>query len=399
MAGTLPYKRLSGFYFFWFATLGAILPYWGLYLQERGYSATQIGAVFGSLMGTKIIAPYVWGWIADHHGGRMRIVQVATALTLCVFLFIPQMPSFGWMLAMMTLYGFFWNAAPPQIEVITFNHLGSQEAHYGRIRLWGSVGFILSVTSLGWIVQHYSLAIVPLWITGMLIGVVLVSMLLYEKPVEVLVEQGDGLLRVLRRPEVLTLLVACCLMQLSHGPYYSFFSIYLETFGYSRSQIGLLWSLGVFAEIFVFLAMPFLASRLGMRRLFLFAIAVTVLRWSLLAGFVDNQPVIMLIQLMHLASFGIYHAVAVNLIHRFFRGKLQGRGQALYSSVSFGLGGGIGSLLSGYLWDVSSPTAIYMMAAVVAFIAWLVCWWSLRIEEEKRDPDPAAVRSGTSDLV
>lgn len=381
MADRLPYKRLSGFYFFWFAALGAILPYWGLYLQERGYSATQIGAVFGALMGTKLIAPYVWGWLADQRGTRIQIVRLATAMTLLIFLFIPHMPVFGAMLLMMAVYGFFWNAAPPQVEVITFNHLGDREAHYGRIRLWGSIGFILSVSSLGWLVQHHGLALLPLWISFMLVGVFAVSLMIREKPVPVTNEPGEGLGTVLRRPEVLALLAACCLMQLSHGPYYSFFSIYLEAHDYSRSQIGVLWSVGVFAEIFVFLAMPFLARTLGMRRLFLFAIGITVLRWLLLARFVDHPVAIIGVQLMHLASFGLYHAVAVNLIHRFFRGKLQGRGQALYSSLSFGLGGGIGSVLSGYLWDISSPTTIYFMAAAVALLAWLICYLALHVAD------------------
>ena len=376
----LPYRRLSGFYFFWFAALGAILPYWGLYLQERGFSATQIGAVFGTLMGTKVVAPYVWGWIVDHFGGRLRIVRIATLLALLIFLFIPQQTQFLPMIALMTAYAFFWNAAPPQIEALTFNYLGDRESHYGRIRLWGSIGFITSVTSLGWLVQQRGLDLLPYWIIAMLSGVFVVSLLLREKPSLTTSEQGEGLMRVLRRPEVLGLLIACCLIQLSHGPYYSFFSIYLEANDYSRSQIGLLWSLGVFAEIFVFLAMPFLARQLGMRRLFLFAIAVTVLRWSLLSQFVNHPIVIICVQIMHLATFGLYHAVAVNLIHRFFKGKLQGRGQALYSSVSFGLGGGIGSLLSGFLWDSSSPTMIYFMAAVVASLAWLICWLVLHVE-------------------
>lgn len=397
LPSSLPYKRLSGFYFFWFATLGAILPYWGLYLQERGYSATQIGAVFGALMGTKIIAPYVWGWIADHRGGRIGIIRLATGCAFLVFLCIPQIPSFTWMLVAIAVYGFFWNAAPPQIEVLTFNHLGSNDAHYGRVRLWGSVGFITSVTSLGWVLQYQSLDLLPFWIGSMLFGVFVISMLLHEKPISSVQKQAEGLLAVLKRPEVLALLVACCLIQLSHGPYYSFFSIYLEAHDYSRSQIGLLWSLGVFAEIFVFLAMPFLARHLGMRRLFLTAIAITVLRWSLLANFVENEVLIVCVQLMHLASFGLYHAVAVNLIHRFFRGKLQGRGQALYSSVSFGLGGAIGSMLSGYLWDLSSPMAIYSMAAGVAVVAWLICWLALHVEAHSKGYDDLS--SGSSDLV
>lgn len=390
MAG-VPYFQLSGFYFFYFAALGAVLPYWGLYLREHGYSAAQIGTVFGALMGTKVIAPYVWGWIADHYGGRANIIRLAAILTLIVFTVVPYTAEFVWMLLFMTLYGFFWNAALPQVEVVTFNYLGEKEEHYGRIRLWGSIGFITSVVVLGWILEKQGLAPLPLWIIAALGGLFAVTLLLDERKAEAHHEDHHGLMQVIRKPEVFSLLLACLLMQLSHGPYYTFFSIYLEDHGYSRSNIGLLWSLGVIAEIGVFLAMPFLARRLGMRRLFMWAIAVTVIRWILLAGFVEFPVVLITVQLMHLASFGLYHAVAVNLIHRFFKGRLQGRGQALYSSLSFGVGGGLGSLLSGYVWDWMSPATIYFLAAAVAAVAWVLCWWLLRVEHDRAGTGKTAI--------
>lgn len=391
MAG-VPYFRLSGFYFFYFATLGAVLPYWGLYLRELGYSAAQIGTVFGALMGTKIVAPYVWGWIADHRGGRVAIIRLAALLTLLVFTVIPYAGSIGWMLLFMTLYGFFWNAALPQVEVVTFNHLGDREERYGQIRLWGSIGFIVSVTVLGWLLETQGLAPLPLWIIAALGGVFSITLLLGERPGE----QGQhehqpGLWQILKRPEVFSLLLACLLIQLSHGPYYTFFSIYLEDHGYARGQIGMLWSLGVIAEIGVFLSMPLLVRWLGMRRLFLGAILVTVVRWVMLASFVDHPVVIVLVQLMHLASFGLYHAVAVNLIHRFFRGRLQGRGQALYSSLSFGVGGGLGSLLSGLFWDLTTPATIYFAAGAVAAVAWLLCWWLLRVQHDRSGAEKPAI--------
>ncbi len=387
MAG-VPYFQLSGFYFFYFAALGAVLPFWGLYLREMGYSASEIGMVFGVLMGTKIVAPYVWGWIADHRGGRVRIIRLAAIFTLAVFTMVPYASSFVWMLTLMTLYGFFWNAALPQVEVVTFNHLGDREAHYGRIRLWGSVGFIFSVIVLGLVLESQGLAPLPLWIIASLGGVVAVTMLLGESTSKQQHDNTQLLWPILKRPEVICLLLACLLIQLSHGPYYTFFSIYLEDHGYARGQIGLLWSLGVIAEIGVFLAMPFLAKQLGMRRLFMLSIAITVVRWLLLAGFVENVVVLVTVQLMHMASFGLYHAVAVNLIHRFFKGRLQGRGQAIYSSVSFGLGGGLGSLLSGFMWDYTSPAMIYGMAAGTAGVAWLLCWRLLHVEESSATETP-----------
>lgn len=393
MAG-VPYVQLSGFYLFYFATLGAVLPYWGLYLRENGYSATQIGIVFAALMGTKVIAPYVWGWLADHHGKRIYIIRSAAVLTLLAFMMVPFADSFIIMALLMTAYGFFWNAALPQVEVLTFNHLGANESHYGRIRLWGSVGFILSVIALGWVLEVHGLSLLPLWIMASLSGVVVMTVLLRERAQTEVVHHSGGLWQTVRRPEVLCLLLACLLVQLSHGPYYTFFSIYLEDHGYARGHIGLLWSLGVIAEIGVFLAMPWLSRRLGMRKLFMLALVVTILRWLLLAEFVNSIVAIVIVQLMHMMTFGLYHAVAVNLIHRMFKGRLQGRGQALYSSMSFGIGGGLGSLISGYLWDYTSPSVIYFCAAASALLAWWLCWKYLHVTEDTISERPAVGVAG-----
>lgn len=373
---SLPYARLSGFYFFWFATLGAVLPYWGLYLRELGFTEFRIGLIFAVMMGAKMVAPVLWGWIADHFGGRLLIIRVAAAGALLAFAGMAQAQTFLPMLLATLGYAFFWNAALPQFEAVTLNQLGERENDYGRIRLWGSVGFIASVLSLGPLLHHHGMGVLLYWLCGTLAGILIVSLLVdgSAEPRREHHETGEALLRVIRQPEVLALLVVCFLAQLSHGPYYTFFSIYLSDAGYAEEWIGALWALGVVAEIGVFLALPKLMAGVGARRLMALALAVTMLRWWLLAGFVDSLVMLLLIQLMHLATFGIYHAVAVTLIHRLFQGRLQGRGQALYSAVSFGAGGALGALLSGWLWELWTPTVVYAAAGCVALLAWVIAW-------------------------
>jgi PPP family 3-phenylpropionic acid transporter len=103
-------------------------------------------------------------------------------------------------------------------------------------------------------------------------------------------------------------------------------------------------------------------------------LGLTTLRWLLIGGFVENVSVVIFAQCLHAASFGLYHAVAIELFHRNFKGKLQGRGQALYSAVSFGAGGAIGTLLSGVYWDVYSPQIIFSAAALASFMAMLIAF-------------------------
>ena len=368
------YWRLSGFYLFYFASLGALVPYWSLYLQSLDFSVTRIGQLIAILMATKIVAPNVWGWIADHTGYRMAIVRVASLLAAIAFVGVFVTDSFWWMALVMTVFSFFWNAALPQFEATTMNHLGADTHRYSGIRLWGSVGFIIAVAGLGPLLDRYGTGLLPLVLMALFAGIWLSSLLVPESAAGHLPLGQAPLRNVLKRPAVLALLGVCFLVQASHGPYYAFFSIYLGSHGYSTAAIGQLWALGVVAEIMVFLLMPRLLPRFGARRLLLWAVGLTSLRWLLIAAYADNGLIITLAQTLHAASFGLYHAVLIYLVHALFTGAHQGRGQALYSSLSFGAGGAAGSLISGYLWTGIGPEAMFQLAAVASLLALLLVY-------------------------
>ena len=371
------YPRLSAFYFCYFAALGALIPYWGLYLRSLGFDAGQIGALVAVLMATKIVAPYVWGWIADHSGRPMRIVRIASLSSLLAFSGIYLGEGFWWLALVTAVFSFFWNASLPQFEAYTMDSLGEAVHRYSMIRLWGSIGFILSVSALGFILQRQGAQALPAVLLALFTAIWVSSLLNGERGDDHPSSPAQPIRDVLGRVEVRLLLLVCFLMQFSHGPYYTFYSIYLEDHGYGRGVIGQLWALGVVAEILVFLVMHRLLPRFGVRRLLLASLLLTSLRWLLLAAFVDLPAVMVGVQLLHAASFGLYHAVAITLIHRFFHGRLQGRGQALYSSLSFGAGGALGSLLSGRLWEASGPAFTYVFAALLSGIAALLVWRAL----------------------
>jgi PPP family 3-phenylpropionic acid transporter len=372
------YWRLSGFYLFYFASLGALVPYWSLYLKSLDFSVTEIGQLFAILMATKIVAPNVWGWIADHTGHRMVIVRAASLLAALTFLGVFAGGGFWWIALVMTVFSFFWNASLPQFEATTMNHLGSETHRYSGIRLWGSVGFIVVVVALGPALDRFGAGYLPYVIALVFLLIWLSSLTVPEFAAGHLPLDQEPLRDVLKRPVVLSLLATCFLMQASHGPYYAFFTLYLENYGYSTALIGQLWALGVVAEIGVFLLMPVLLPRFGARRLLLVAVALTGLRWLLIAGFVTSPAVILFAQTLHAASFGLYHAVSIFLVHRLFTGAHQGRGQALYSSVSFGAGGAAGSLISGYLWTGIGPQAMYLLAAAISLLALVVVYAGIR---------------------
>lgn len=383
----MPYWRLSGFYFFYFAALGTLMPYWGLYLQSLGFDPFAIGSLMSILMATKIVAPNVWGWLGDHLGHRMLIVRIASALSLLAFLAMPGATGFAEIALIMTLYSFFWNASLPQFEAVTFNYLGNTVERYSRLRLWGSVGFIVTVVMVGYLVDKQGAGVVLTALLMVFAGILLSSLLVKDKSDVAADTVQPSILTVLKTPGVMAFFAAVFLMQMSHGPYYAFYSIYLQDFGYSKSSIGILWGIGVVAEVLLFVFMHRLMRRYSAARILLVSLVLAALRWLLIGFFPDVLSLLIASQLLHAASFGSFHAAAIHLVHGYFRGRHQGRGQALYASLSFGAGGALGIFSSGILWQQWGAPFAYTMASAAALLgAWIVWRYipnSIITEEKK----------------
>ena len=284
---SVPYWRLSGFYFWFFALLGATFPFWSLYLSSLGYSATQIGLLLAIPMATKVFAPSIWGWLADHTGKHLTIIRLGCLLaTLCFTgLFLEQ--SFWLLVVVMSSYSFFWNAVLPQHEAITVSFLKDKPETYSHIRLWGSVGFILAVLAGGWWFNQQHIQSLPVVGTLLLAGI-WISSLLIPKPDSLNREKpSTHFMKACMQPAVIAFLAGGFLLQLAHGIYYSFFSIYLEAEGYSRTAIGALWAVGVAAEVIIFIAMHSLLLKLGVRKILLFSLLMATIRWLIIGHFVD----------------------------------------------------------------------------------------------------------------
>ncbi len=375
----IPYWRLSGFYFFYFALLGSWLPYWSLYLEYLGYGASAIGLLAAVVMLTKVLAPSLWSWVASLTGRRMAVIRWGAALATLIFSAVFYRTDWLWLLLVVAGYSFFWNAVLAQFEVVTLGHLGSRFARYSQIRVWGSVGFVLAVVGLGWVIDWTHIRYLPFYLLALLLGILFSSLSVSEHAGARSQEhknRGSGsVLPLFRRPEILAFFASCFLLQVTHGPYYTFFSLYLEDAGYSTRWIGILWSLGVIAEIGLFLVMHHFMRWFSLRQLLLISLGAAVLRWILTAEYAGVWPVLVLAQLLHAATFGSYHAVAVEFIRRRFGGH-QGQGMALYSGLSFGAGGATGALLAGLFW-AEYPEGTFWGAAAVAVLATGIAWFAM----------------------
>ena len=370
----VPYWRLSGYYFLFFMTVGIYMPYWSLYLKSIHFNAEQIGILSAIVVGTKIFSTYLWGWVVDHTGQRMRIIKIASLFSALTFVAVLFVKDFWALAFIMFLFAIFWSASLPQVEAATLTYLGESSHAYTIIRLWGSVGFIIIVWSLGIVFESLSISYVPLILLISMGLVWLLTLSIPDTPPEQHDDSRESLKEILSKPKVIALLLACFLMLASHGPYYTFYSIYLEDYGYSRSFIGQMWALGVIAEVVLFLFMHRLIAVFGLRKLLLLSLFSAGVRWLLIAYFIDNLFLLGLAQLLHAATFGICHAIAIQYVHKYFTGKLQGRGQGLYSSVSFGAGFAIGSLLTGFGWEILGAATCFIIASIAAFAAMVIAW-------------------------
>jgi len=376
--GSPPIYRLAGFYLLYFTALGALVPYWAPYLKHLGYSPVEIGELVAVFMATRIAAPLVAGWLSDRTGRRMVLVRIATVASCVAFAGVFLGRSYAWLALVSGLFSFFRSATLPPYEAVTLNHLGSQAERYGRLRLWGSLGFIIGVVTLGALLERFGN---PVLLPAVLVLFVAIAALSFTIPGHrghPSVGEPPRLMTILRRPDVLGLFAVSVLMVASHGPYYTFITIHLEASGYPKSQIGPLWGLGVLAEIGMFLVTGRLLHRFSARALMTASLALTALRWTLIALFVDHLAVLLFAQTLHAFSFGLFHAVNIHIIHRRFTGPLQARGQALYASVSHGLGGALGSLASGYAWSSMGADNTYLAAAALPAFGVIIAAFTLR---------------------
>jgi len=366
----LPYWRLSSFYLFYFALLGSTAPFLALYFDHLGFSSARIGELVAIPMLMRCVAPNLWGWLGDYTGRRLAIVRFGAVCTLACFSLILVDKSYAWLAMVMALHAFFWHAVLPQFEVITLAHLQGQTARYSQIRLWGSVGFILTVVGLGRLFEWFSLDLYPQALLLIMAGIVVSSGWVpnAQPPVSTQRPAGEGFLRQLFSPGVLAFYACVALMQLSHGPYYTFLTLHLERLGYSRGIIGMLWAVGVIAEVLMFLAMSRILQRFSVRHVLIVSFALASLRWLLLGHFADHLGVLIVAQLLHAATFGSFHAAAIHFLQRSFGPRQQGQGQALYAALS-GTGGAVGALYSGYSWNALGAEWTFAIASVAALIA------------------------------
>ena len=361
----------GSFFFLYFAYVGLVSPYASLFFLERGFSVIEIAALMSMLQITRIIGPFSWGWLSDYLSNRIGIIRfcacLAAAVFLCIYFLQSYIGFFIWMFVLHTIL----SSLMPLGESATIHALykdNSFDQRYGRLRLWGSIGFIAMVLAAGELFQRKTIELYPIVGTIVLLALALSTFCLHEPKMERRKMVKGELMGVLLNPDVRWFLLSGFFMIFAHAALYVFYSLYLANLGYNKFQIGLFWALGVFSEVAFFYFQSKVLSRVDAEVVLQAAFGIGVIRFILIA-FVPFTSVLIVAQIMHAGTFAAHHSAATKLLQRWFTGSVQARGQALMATISYGLGGTLGGLCAGWIWEASQPRDVFVMSAFACGMA------------------------------
>ena len=361
----------GSFFFLYFAYVGLVSPYASLFFLDRGFNVIEIAVLMSMLQITRIVGPFSWGWLSDYLSNRVGIIRFCACLAalvfVCIFFLNSYMAFFVWMFVLHTIL----SSLMPLGESATVHALfkdNSFDKRYGRLRLWGSIGFIAMVLVAGELFQRKGIELYP--IVGMIVLslLALITFLLHEPKMERRKMVKGELLVVLFNPDVRWFLLSGFFMIFAHAALYVFYSLYLSNLGYNKFQIGLFWALGVFAEVIFFYFQSKVLSRLDAEVVLQASFGVGVVRFALIALY-PLTPVLIFAQILHAGTFAAHHSAATKLLQRWFTGPLQARGQALMATISYGLGGTLGGLCAGWIWDAFQPRDVFVTSALACGLA------------------------------
>lgn len=376
------FRAVACAYFAYAGLFGAYAPLW---FQSMGYSTLAIGILASMQSATRVIGPYAWGWLADHTGRRTTMLRIAASLSLVCSIGFLDSTSSGWVATVMVAL-FLCTAGVIPIHEAALAHLVTtggkfDVTRYGRVRVWGSVGFMFAVTAGGYVLQALGIRLFP-GLVILLLGFLMVATLrlpvIVEPPHPT--EGMAGALRVLRQPVVAWFFLGTFLTVLAHAALYMFLSLYLVSLGYGKGAVGLVWVVGVAIEVGWFWFQGRWLHRLSMHAWLVLAALMTALRFAATAAFGGTAWILVLAQCTHAFTFVAQHSACIAVINRHFPGTLRGRGQALYAVLGYGASGVVGGIAGGALSEWLGFGSVFWAASVVALLAALCSWRALVLE-------------------
>jgi PPP family 3-phenylpropionic acid transporter len=369
------FAALSFCYFAYAGLFGTYAPLW---FESLGFGSFAIGVLAAVQSTTRIVGPYAWAALADHHGQRLKWLRLSCAL--CLLLAAGLLFSRGFVSVALVVAALFLatSGVVPLSEAALAAWLSREgeldASRYGRVRLWGSVGFIASVLLAGWVLDHLHLAH---GLTFPVLVMLLLACLLFaahrlqveeEAVAKAHADQAGGAWAIVCKPEVAWFFTGVFFTVLAHVALYTFFSLYLVQHGHSKTMVGVIWAVGVMAEIAWFALQGRWIHLLHMHTWLVLAGLAAALRFAGIAAWGGHLTVLLLLQLTHALSFAVQHTACISVVSSHFQGRLRGRGQALYGVLGYGLSGVLGGVLGGWLSDHLGLESVFWAASGCALL-------------------------------
>ncbi|MDR1310400.1 MAG: MFS transporter [Burkholderiaceae bacterium] len=366
------------FFFSYYGFVGIFPPYVTLFFAYRGMSAVDIGILMSIAQAMRIVGPNLWGWIADVWQKRTRVLQLVAVLSCLSFIGIFFGTTFLQFAVIMIVLNLFTSGQGPLSDAIMLAEMRGNLTRYGQLRLWGSIGYIVMTASVGWFLDQYGIVWMP-WVGLLVLGVVcLISFFLYDTPQSAPVREDIPFIRLLCRKDVLAFLVSAFFMLAAHSALYAFYSLYLRKLGYSHVMVGIMWALGATAEILFFIYQSSVFRRFGLKWVMIASLALAVVRFLLIGCGGESFLILLFAQILHAATFGAHHSASILTLQRWFSGARQARGQAMFISVSYGLGCTLGGLFLSFVWGWWGAETVYLIASGFALLGLLAAIFSYR---------------------
>ncbi len=361
------------FLFFYYGYIGLVSPFFSLYADSLGFTAIQISLIMSTPQITRILGPMFWGWLSDVQQNRIGIMRMTSLVSLVIFLSIFYLQSFIGILLWMFLINIFSSSLTPLGEAATVHSLlktNRFESHYGKIRLWGSIGFMIAVLLGGFWFESQGIQTLP-WMCFIILAFVTIAVWrLWEPPIEKIKLTKGELRSILKKPEVLWFFSSTFWMVFAHSTLYVFYSLYLQNLGYGKQVIGFFWMIGVAAEVLYFYFQKHVFHRFNSELILRFTFVLGMVRFLVIAYFPSFWP-LLIVQLFHAGTFAAHHSASIHLVQGWFKGTTQSRGQALYSTMSYGFGGTIGGIVAGWVWQNYGSSMAYTVSVAACVLGYI----------------------------
>ncbi|MGM0421226.1 MAG: MFS transporter [Bacillota bacterium] len=369
----MPFKIFFLFYYIFVAAIS----YGNIYLNGIGISASQIGFMTSTARGLSILILPLWGMAADYLGATRRALTFAIGGTILALLAFTQTESYFIIFLIYIIFILFDGPIVSLSDALILNHLKDKAEEYGRFRVWGSIGYMLAVTPVGFIIEQTATRNLFYIGAGFLLLALLTGSKLPHGEKSIRISHPSDFKLILKNKELFYFLLFTFFLQTPLMANFTFLPIFFTAQGGGETLFGLAMLIGSASELIIFQKSTFFFRNFKLKNILMISALSFTLRWALI-GFFPIIPVLLLSQLLHSLTFALFHVTAVNNISRLVGAEFQATGQNLYAST-IAISTVTGSLIGGIIYDTLGGSSLYLLGSLISLLAgityYLVITW------------------------